>query len=217
MKCVGLGNPEGECLNHCLIINAVAGLAVGVILIDRTGKLVWLNRTAESLLNVRLEASSGRSIQQILNAPQLAAFWQDVREQKENAFAEFSVQWPREMELKINATRCLDNDGNEIGRALLVCDVTRERTVQVQLSQAVATRLLALTSGHMPPKPVANLTQQELRILRMVGQGLGNDDIAAQVKISASTVRSHLKSLYKKLNLGSRSEAVSFSVRHHLV
>jgi LuxR family transcriptional regulator, maltose regulon positive regulatory protein len=49
-----------------------------------------------------------------------------------------------------------------------------------------------------------------------VGQGLGNDDIARNAHISPSTVRSHLKNLYRKLNLGSRAEAVRFAVLHHL-
>jgi DNA-binding CsgD family transcriptional regulator len=61
------------------------------------------------------------------------------------------------------------------------------------------------------------LTHQEVRILRLVGQGLRNDEIAEQAHISASTVRSHLKSVYRKLKLGSRAEAVSYAIRNHLV
>lgn len=214
MKC--LGTPGGVCLHECLIVNAVAGLAVGLVLTDRSGKVVWINRTAEKLLGTAVDECYGRAARHIFKSPQLSAFWQDAVQTKENAYAEVAVRWPRDMDLKLNATRCLDAQGREIGRALLVCDVTRERAVQVKLSQAVVTRLLALTSGHMPPEPVANLTQQELRILRLIGQGLSNDEIAGKSHISPSTVRSHLKSLYRKLNLGSRAEAVSFAVHHHL-
>jgi DNA-binding CsgD family transcriptional regulator len=195
----------------------VSGLSVGVVLVARTGKVLWLNRTAEHLLGMTFAESSGRPFQQVVRTPQIAAFWQDTRRKDENAFAELAVQWPREMELKVNATRCLDGDGRELGRALLVCDMTHERAVQVQLTNAVANRLLALTGSHVPPKPVSSLTQQELRILRMVAEGMGNDMVAEEMKISASTVRSHLKSLYKKLDLGSRTEAVSFAIRYHLI
>lgn len=215
VKCAGLLG--GECLNQCLIVQGVAGLAVGVVLADSRGRIVWLNRTAEVLLGTTLAECSQRPMAQVLKSPELQAFWHDAVKKDENYFAEVTVQWPRPLELKLSATRCLDDSGKEIGRALLVCDVTQERTVQVRLSQAVATRLLALTSGHMPPEPVASLTQQELKILRMVGKGLGNTEIAALSHVSASTVRSHLKNLYKKLNLSSRAEAVSFAVRHHLV
>ncbi|HVP10208.1 MAG TPA: LuxR C-terminal-related transcriptional regulator [Phycisphaerae bacterium] len=215
MKCLGALN--GECLNQCLIVNAVSGLSVGLVLVDHRGKVVWLNRTAEKLLGVELAACSGRSMDHVLKNPQMLAFWHDVANKDANAYAEISVRWPKAMDLKVNATRCLDGEGREIGRAMLVCDITQERAVQVTLSQAVATHLLSLTSGHMPPEPVARLTQQELRMLRLVGQGLGNTEIAAQNNISTSTVRSHLKNLYKKLGLSSRAEAVSFAIRHHLV
>jgi PAS domain S-box-containing protein len=214
MKC--LGTPGGVCLHECLIVNAVAGLAVGLVLTDRSGKVVWINRTAEKLLGTTVDECYGRAARRIFKSPQLSAFWQDAVQTKENAHAEVTVRSPREMDLKLNATRCLDAQGHETGRALLVCDVTQERAVQVKLSQAVVTRLLALTTGHMPPEPVADLTQRELRILRLVGQGLGNIAIARKSSISPSTVRSHLKNLYRKLNLGSRAEAVSFAIRHHL-
>lgn len=215
VKCVGL--LRGECRNQCLIVQGVAGLAVGIVLTDTRGRVVWLNRTAEDLLGTTLAECSEKPIGRVLKSPGLQAFWQDAARKEENHFAEVTVHCPRPLELKLNATRCLDDDGLEIGRALLVCDVTLERAVQVQLSQAVANRLLALTSGHMPPEPVAELTQQELRILRLVGRGMGNNEIAAKGHVSASTVRSHLKNLYKKLKLSSRTEAVSFAIRHHLV
>jgi PAS domain S-box-containing protein len=215
VKC--LGALEGECLNQCLIVNAVSGLSVGLVLVDPRGKVVWLNRSAEKLLGTDASECGGRPIEHVLKTPQLQAFWHDAIDSNENAYAEITVHWPRAMELKVNATRCLDDKGQEIGRAMLVCDITQERAVQVKLSHAVANHLLSLTSGRTVPEPVAHLTQQELKMLRLVGQGLGNTDIAKQNNISTSTVRSHLKNLYKKLELGSRAEAVSFAIRHHLI
>jgi DNA-binding CsgD family transcriptional regulator len=214
VKC--LGGTDGECLNQCLIVNAVSGLSVGLVLVDQRGKVVWLNRAAEKLLNVELAACSGRPVDQVLKNPQLQAFWHDATAKETDSYAEVAVHSPRTMDLTVNATRCLDFEGNEIGRAILVCDVTQERAVQVKLSQAVANHLLSLTSGHAAPEPIGQMTQQELRILRLVGQGLGNTEIAERTRIATSTVRSHLKNLYKKLNLNSRAEAVSFSIRHHL-
>jgi DNA-binding CsgD family transcriptional regulator len=208
---------NGECPDDCLVFQAVAGLSVGLVLADAHAKVLWLNRAAERLLGAESAAQVGHPLEHALKDPELSAFWQDALRSTEDSYGELSLRWPREVEVRLSVTRCQDPRGRSIGRALLIYDVTVERTVQVKLSQAVATRLLALTSGHMPPEPVASLTHQELRMLRAVGRGLGNDEIAWETKISSSTVRSHLKSLYRKLNLGSRSEAVSFAVRHHLV
>ena len=213
----GFSELNGRCSDDCLIRNAVAGLSVGLVIVDPTGKVVWLNRAATRILDVKPEDCIQHQMDHAIQDPRLAAFWQDANGDERSYAADLSLTWPREVEVKVSVSICSDKEGVEIGRALIICDVTEERKVQLELTQAVATRLLDLTSGHMPPKPVQNLTQQELRMLRLVGRGLGNEEIADQTSISASTVRTHLKSLYRKLNLTSRTEAVSFAVRHHLV
>jgi DNA-binding CsgD family transcriptional regulator len=207
--------PE-DCTSQCLVLDAVAGLGVGLVLLDVRGTVLWLNRTAEELLGVAAAECVRRPLALALRDPRLCAFWQDHEAAGQSGFAELSVRWPQPMELKLHLADCRGRDGNLRGRALLVCNVTHERQAQVELSRAVAERLLALTSGHMPPEPVANLTSQELRVLRLVGRGLSNEEIAQRTSISASTVRSHLKHLYRKLHLHSRAEAVSFAARNHL-
>ncbi len=208
---------NGECEDCCPIKQALAGLSVGLVLTNGSGRVAWLNRAAARLLGLSEQECLGQHLGHVLKDVQLMAFWQESAEEPGNVLGDVQVQWPEPLALKVNATRYVDADGKEVGRALLFCDVTAERTVQVELSEAVAQRLLDLTSGHMPPEPVANLTTQEVRMLRLVGRGLGNEEIAEQANISASTVRSHLKSIYRKLGLNSRAEAVAFAARHHLV
>ena len=207
---------DATCLDDCLIGRALSGLCVGLILTDSGGKVIWLNRTAEKVLGLPSTECLGRPMDRLLKDLQLVAFWHEAAETEGNLLGDLAVQWPEKLALKVNATRYVDDDGHEVGRALLFCDVTAELSIQVEISQAVAERLLALTAGHMPPEPVAGLTRQEVRILRLVGQGLSNDEIAKRAHISLSTVRSHLKSLYRKLGLHSRAEAVSYSVHNHL-
>lgn len=205
-----------QCLDDCLITRALSGLCVGLILTNASGRVVWLNRAAERVLGLSDYDCTGRPLNQLLKDLQLAAFWQEAAEAEGNMLADVVVQWPEELSLKANATRYVDGEGREIGRALLFCDVTAEKTVQVELSQEIASRLLDLTSTARVPKPVDNLTQQELRVLRLVGQGLSNERIAETIGVSPSTVRSHLKNLYRKLSIRSRSEAVAFAARNHL-
>lgn len=52
------------------------------------------------------------------------------------------------------------------------------------------------------------LTQRELDILKLVTKGLSNKEIADEISLSARTVQRHLESIFIKLQVGSRTEAV---------
>lgn len=54
----------------------------------------------------------------------------------------------------------------------------------------------------------SRLTPRELEILALLAKGLRYKEIASQLSISSSTVRAHLHSLYGKMEVGSRTEAV---------
>jgi predicted ATPase/DNA-binding NarL/FixJ family response regulator len=53
------------------------------------------------------------------------------------------------------------------------------------------------------------LTEREQEVLYYIAQGLSNRDIAGQLFISVSTVKSHINNLYGKLNASSRDEAIT--------
>ena len=55
--------------------------------------------------------------------------------------------------------------------------------------------------------PIEALSQQELRVLRLLTTGSSNADIARQLVVSTNTIKTHVKSIYRKLNVNSRSEA----------
>ena len=57
------------------------------------------------------------------------------------------------------------------------------------------------------------LTERELEILKLVGQGLTNKEIGKQIYISDRTVQAHLSNIFSKLAVGSRTEAVMYAVR----
>jgi DNA-binding NarL/FixJ family response regulator len=130
---------------------------------------------------------------------------------------EVSLTFPRPVELKVNATNCVDTGGECIGRGLLFCDVTEERSVQVKLTEAATRRLLDLTRRDTTSDgPIAGLTATELKVLALVGTGLGNQEIAEELGVASSTIRSHLKQVYRKTGLASRAEAISFALQNGL-
>jgi DNA-binding NarL/FixJ family response regulator len=57
------------------------------------------------------------------------------------------------------------------------------------------------------------LTPRELEVLQLAAEGLANKEIAAALHISEHTVKFHLSSLYSKLGVASRTEAVRAGMR----
>ena len=210
---------DSSCLSNCLVGVALDGMCVGMIVTNSTGKVAWMNRSAQRILGIDKDESQGQQLGTILRDPQMAEFWHEVKSCEETTLGEVSLHWPKPYELKVNATRCLDATGECIGRVLLFCDVTSERNLRIQLSQEASERLLEMAGQWQDSgdgKPHAGLTPQELRILRLVGGGFSNEEIATAANIAPSTVRTHLKHVYAKVGLGSRSEAISYAIHSGL-
>ena len=81
------------------------------------------------------------------------------------------------------------------------------------LAPSVTRRLLDTLAGSFPPQPkqarvLGSLTDGELRVLTLVGTGLSNDEIAHELFVADTTVRTHLRHIFEKLELRDRIQAV---------
>jgi DNA-binding NarL/FixJ family response regulator len=61
------------------------------------------------------------------------------------------------------------------------------------------------------------LTERELAVLRALGQGQSNKEIARTLWLAEQTVKFHLTNIYRKLDVRSRTEAVHWAYRHGLL
>ncbi len=88
----------------------------------------------------------------------------------------------------------------------------------VALPSAMAALLIAAPSTSRPIEaPRQPLTPRELEVLELVSQGLPSKLIAHALGVSESTVKYHLSSIYAKLGVASRTEAVSRAARLGLI
>ena len=62
-----------------------------------------------------------------------------------------------------------------------------------------------------------NLTERELKILRLTAQGFNNKEIGNKLFLSAHTVKVYVSSIIKKLNAKNRTNAVYIAVINNLV
>jgi DNA-binding NarL/FixJ family response regulator len=61
-----------------------------------------------------------------------------------------------------------------------------------------------------------SLTARELEVLALIGGGLTNDEIAAELFVTPGTVKTHVNHIFFKLDLRNRAEAVVFAFDHDL-
>ena len=62
-----------------------------------------------------------------------------------------------------------------------------------------------------------SLTGRELNVLELLAQGKSNKEIGVNLYISETTVKSHLRSIFRKLNVLSRTEAITVASRRGLI
>jgi len=86
------------------------------------------------------------------------------------------------------------------------------------MSPEVAIRVVELFRKTQTPEQLsAGFSQQELRLLKLLTEGHQNKTAAAELGISIHTVSFHLRSIYEKLHVHSRSEAVARALREGLI
>ena len=83
-------------------------------------------------------------------------------------------------------------------------------------AQALSARGLSPLAS-LDVEEAEELTARERQVLRLLGDGLGNKQIAARLAISEHTAKFHISSILGKLNVVSRTEAVSQGIRRGLI
>lgn len=84
---------------------------------------------------------------------------------------------------------------------------------QALFGPAIATRLMNYFKELSAKPPVSDppfpeLTERELEILRLIAQGFNNQELAQKLVLSPKTVRNHITSIFSKLQVADRAQAI---------
>lgn len=76
-----------------------------------------------------------------------------------------------------------------------------------------------LIAAAKAPSPIVggDLTEREREVLKLMVEGLTNNQIAERLIVSRSTVKFHVSSILSKIGASSRTEAVAYALQNHLV
>ncbi len=85
-----------------------------------------------------------------------------------------------------------------------------------KMATAVLDRLRKGTSQHPADDAFAALSPQEDRILRFIGEGLTNREIAEQLELSEKTIKNYVSQIYSKLHVQRRSQAATIATERRL-
>ena len=90
------------------------------------------------------------------------------------------------------------------------------------LDPSVTARVLAAYQATGPSDPsarerLAELTEREIEVLRLIGRGASNAEIASELVIGEATVKTHISRIFDKLELRDRAAAIVFAFDHGLV
>lgn len=89
------------------------------------------------------------------------------------------------------------------------------------IAPGITRRLLDLVSARLPaaasPAPPSALTEREAEVMRLVARGLTNAEIAGELVVSETTVKTHVAHLLQKLELRDRVQVVVFAYESGLV
>jgi DNA-binding CsgD family transcriptional regulator len=101
--------------------------------------------------------------------------------------------------------------------AAVVSLVRRQRAVSVAGSSTPGVRPWTSAAPERPAILVEPLTDRELEVLSLVAAGRSNEGIAGSLFVSVNTVKTHLKNVYGKLGVSSRTQATARALELGLI
>ncbi|MBN1856476.1 MAG: response regulator transcription factor [Dehalococcoidia bacterium] len=89
-----------------------------------------------------------------------------------------------------------------------------ESLIQPSIAMKVLDRFATLSRQSQPPEL---LSEREMEVLRLMATGAANKTIAARLFISESTVKTHVQSIFQKLDVNDRTEAVTHALQKGII
>ncbi|KRM12856.1 response regulator transcription factor [Paucilactobacillus suebicus] len=205
---------------------------INIVIVDdheilRTG-LELIFETIEDI-NVIATASDGQAGLSIINESKPDLVLTDIRMPKMDGITLIKQLHQNNPNLPVVVLTTFDDqkpiqEALRLGaRGFLLKDADKDTIVQairgaMKGETYIEPRIAGKAFDALPTDSVAvDLSPQEHQILTQVAQGLHSKEIASNINVSERTVKSHLTSIYNKLGVFTRAEAVAKALKLHLI
>ena len=117
------------------------------------------------------------------------------------------------VEIGINGYLLKDSESAELKKA--ICAINDgENYIQPSLIPSLNSKMIEKNEDEIK---IESLTKRELQVLKELAIGKFNRDIAKEMEISERTVKNHISSIFKKLDVTDRTQAAVFAIKNDLI
>ncbi|MDY2910793.1 MAG: response regulator transcription factor [Agathobacter sp.] len=117
------------------------------------------------------------------------------------------------VEIGINGYVLKDSESAELRKA--ICAINDgENYIQPSLIPSLNSKMIEKNEDEIK---IESLTKRELQVLKELAIGKFNRDIAKEMEISERTVKNHISSIFKKLDVTDRTQAAVFAIKNDLI
>jgi len=217
---------HAEPLESSYLVSVLSHTADGMVAIDTEGCILGWNAAAEGLFGYPAEDVIGRACNEVLDfedrcgntvcdaecslhggAPQGEGSWV-VPTREVLAHTDSG----RRLWLSLTTILVPPAEDEPCCRIHLM----RQAGVTPELEEALIDRLTQPKRGEVDASVIDQLTLREREVLRLLAEGLGTQEIADHLFVSATTARNHVQHILNKLGVHSRLEAVALALSNHI-
>lgn len=117
------------------------------------------------------------------------------------------------VDIGINGYLLKDSESFELKKAILSV-VDGEDYIQPSLIPVLNAKMI---DRDMDSEKIEKLTKRELEVLKLLAVGMYNKGVADELHISERTVKNHVSSIFKKIDVSDRTQAAVFAIRNNLI
>ncbi len=117
------------------------------------------------------------------------------------------------VDIGINGYLLKDSESSELKKAILSV-VDGEDYIQPSLIPVLNAKMI---DRDMDSEKIEKLTKRELEVLKLLAVGMYNKGVAYELHISERTVKNHVSSIFKKIDVSDRTQAAVFAIRNNLI